>query len=72
MMEGGYALYDKRTGKHLDLVCKEIETNIEMAVKVIVTLKSYVPHLVGQLDWDAEIERRSQELPELSEPPEIL
>lgn len=72
MMEDGYALYDKRTGQRLDLPRQQIETDIEMPVKAIVTMTSYVQHLVGQLEWDAEWEKMLRELPELSEPPELF
>ena len=72
MTENGYALYDKRTRERLDLSREEIETNIEMLVKVIVTFKSDVQHLVGQLEWDAEFEKMFRELTELSEPSELF
>jgi len=69
MTEGGYALYDWRTRCRLDISCKEIETNIELAVKAIVTLEANVQYLFRELNWDEEFEELFSTVPALSEPP---
>ena len=61
----GYALFDKKTGERLSISETECKEKLDELVKVIVTLEAYVPHLVGALDFDKEIEemlRSDQEL----------
>ena len=69
LAEQGYALFDWRTGRRLDITRAQIETNIEMAIKAIVALEANVQHLVHQLKWDEEFEKLFRTLPELAEPP---
>jgi hypothetical protein len=70
MSEHGYALYDWRTRRRLEIRREQIEQNINLAIKAIVELEAHVPHLVHLLKWDEEFEKLFSTLPELSEPPE--
>jgi hypothetical protein len=68
MSERGYALYNWRSGKRLELNREQIETKMDLAVKAIVTLEVHVQQFVHQLKWDEEFEALFSTLPELSEP----
>lgn len=70
--EHGYALYDWRTRRRLEISTERIQRNIDLAIKAIVELEAHVPHLVHLLKWDEEFERLFSNLPELSEPPEDM
>lgn len=64
MTDSGYALYDKRTGKRLELYREQIEKNIEQTIKAIVELEASVQHVVGQIEWEEEFEKMFRELTE--------
>jgi hypothetical protein len=66
MTDTGYALYDWRTRKRLEISREQIEKNIHLGVKAIVTLEANVQHLVHQLNFDAEFEKLFSTLPEIS------
>lgn len=50
--EHGFALYNWRTDKRLELDLQQIETKIDLAVKAIVTLEAHGEQLVHQLRWN--------------------
>ena len=70
LTEHGYALYDWRTNRRLEITREQIEPNIDLAVKAMVELEAHVPHLVGLLTWDEEVEKLFSALPEPSEAPD--
>ncbi len=67
----GYALYDWRTRRRLEITKDKIERHIEQAIKAIVDLQAHLPELVTMLEWDAEVESLLSTIPELSEPVEL-
>jgi hypothetical protein len=70
MTEHGYALYDWRTRRRLEITREQIERNINLAAKVMAELDAHVPFFVHLLTWDEEIEKLFSTLPELSEAPD--
>jgi hypothetical protein len=66
MADTGYALYDWRTRKRLEISREGLEENIRLGVKAIVALEANVQHLVRQLNFDAEFEKLFKTLPEVS------
>src|SRR5262249_9182267 len=70
MTDTGYALYDWRTRQRLEMNFDVIENNINLAIKALVELEAHVPHLVHQLEWDAEFEELLKTIPELAEFPD--
>lgn len=67
MTDSGFALYNWRTRRRLEISHDQIVQNIELAVKAIVTLEAHVQHLVGQMEFDEEVEKLFSTLPEFSE-----
>lgn len=67
MTESGYALYDWRTRHRLEMHQDVIVKNIELAIKVSVTLKSSVSPLIGQLKLDEELDKLFKSMPEFAE-----
>ena len=65
----GYALYDWRTNRRLEISYEETTLNITRAIAAIVELEAHVPHLVHLLTWDEEFVELFRSLPELSEAP---
>ena len=67
MTEHGYALYDWRTRRRLEISAEQIKQNIDLAIKAIADLEAHVRHLVHLLKWHEEFEKLLSTLPELSE-----
>jgi hypothetical protein len=67
MTEHGYALYDWRTRRRLEITREDIERNIDMAANAIAELEGHVKHLVGVLTWDEEFEKLLGTLPDDAE-----
>ncbi|HEX3877220.1 MAG TPA: hypothetical protein VHW24_09550 [Bryobacteraceae bacterium] len=61
----GYALYDWRTRKRLEISRDQIEKNIHLGIKAIVALEANVQHLAHQLNFDTEFEKLFSTLPEV-------
>lgn len=70
MTDQGYALYDWRTRRRLDITPEQIERNIRLAIKAVVELEANMGHLVHLLTLDEEIERLFSTLAEVSEAPD--
>jgi hypothetical protein len=70
MTEDGYALYDWRTRKRLQMTHEDIDHNTKEAFKTKQTIEMYVPNLIVGLDIEADIERLLSTVPDLNAPPE--
>jgi hypothetical protein len=69
LTEHGYALYDWRTGRRLQITREQIELKINLASTAMAELEGHVQHLVHLLTWDEEFERLFSTLPEFSKTP---
>jgi hypothetical protein len=73
MTEHGYALYNWRTRRRLEITREQIEQNIQLAISAMVELEAHVPHLAHSIEWERQWEEDCSKLfstlPELSESP---
>lgn len=55
MEDGGYALFNGKTGERLSISYKECDEIIRQLIKVIVMVGAHAPHLLNLLDFDKSL-----------------
>ena len=58
----GYALFDRKSCQRLFISESECEVQINEAIKVIVDLEAYIPHLRTALDFEKEVRNDAEVL----------
>jgi len=67
LTEHGYALYNWRTRRRLEITREQIGLKINLAMKVMAEINTYVSDLLGSLALDEELAKFFNTLPEVSE-----
>ena len=70
LTEHGYALYNWRTRRRLEITREQIGQKINLAMKVNVEINTYMDDLRRSLAFDEELAKFFDTLPEVSEAPD--
>lgn len=56
MLDGGYALFNGKTGERLSISSTECEEKVNKLIKIIVTVEAHTPHLLNVLSLEKSLE----------------
>jgi hypothetical protein len=70
MDNGGYALFNGKTGERLSISYEECEEIIQRLIKVIAMVDEHAPHLLNLLDLDRSLEELLREVDDSPSEPE--